>query len=114
MSLLILVVVVVTLSVAVRFPSACEIQILDVRLSDLMVVIIGEERGEMRLIEVVSLNIHHQVSIVGASFSLKMTWDIRMALNEIIVGEKLIFIEWLMVLNFQDRWRGLEFFFFLH
>ena len=37
-----------------------------------------------------------------------------MVINEIIVGEKLIRIEWLMVLNFQDRWGGLEFFFFLH
>ena len=99
MSLLIL--VMITLSVAVRFPSTCEIQILDVRLTDIMVVIIGEERGEMGLIEVVSLNIYHQVSI-GASISLKLTWDISMVINEIIVGEKLIRIEWLMVLNFQD------------
>jgi len=78
-----------------------------------MVFIIGEERGEMRLIEVVSLNIHHKISI-GASFSLKVTWDISMVINEIIVGEKLIRIERVMVLNFQDLWRGLEFFFFLH
>lgn len=99
MSLLIL--VVITLSVAVRFPTACEIQILDVCLTDLMVVIIGEERGEMRLIEVVSLNIHHKVTI-SASFSLKVTWDISMVINQIIVGEKLVRIEWLMVLNFQD------------
>ena len=66
-----------------------------------MVVIIREERGEMRLIEVVSLNIHHKVSIAG-SFSLKVTRDISMVINEIIVGEKFIRVEWLMVLNFQD------------
>jgi hypothetical protein len=66
-----------------------------------MVVIIREERGEMRLIEVVSLNIHHKVSI-GGSFSLKVTRDISMVINEIIVGEKFIRVEWLMVLNFQD------------
>ena len=96
---LLIIMLVVTLSVAVRLPSTCEIQILNVSLTDLMVNIIGEERGDMGLIEVISLDVHH---LISASFSLKASWNISMVINEIIVGEKLIGIERIMVLNFQD------------